>query len=65
MGELTDKTKGNLNEAAGKAKQAMAGDPAHRTAADDRMAADGAAQETVGKGQQLKGKVKGMLGDDI
>lgn len=62
MGELTDKIKGNVNEAVGKAKQAMAGDGADR---DDSMAAEGAAQETKGKGQQLGGKVKGALGDDI
>lgn len=56
MGELTDKIKGNLNEAAGKAKQQSA-NPATRD--------EGAAQSAKGKGQQLKGKVKGALGDDI
>ena len=67
MGELTDKITGNVNEAVGKAKQAMAGDandPA-RTHADDKMAAEGAGQELKGKGQQFVGKVKGALGDDI
>jgi len=62
MGELTDKIKGNVNEAVGKAKQAMAGDGADR---DHEMAADGAAQEGKGKAQQTVGTVKGVLGDDI
>ena len=56
MGELIDKIKGNLNEAAGKAKQGS-DDPDVRD--------EGAGQELKGKGQQLKGKIKGALGDDI
>ena len=56
MGELVDKVKGNLNEAAGKMKQGSA---------DPEVREEGAAQETQGKGQQLKGKIKGLLGDDI
>jgi uncharacterized protein YjbJ (UPF0337 family) len=56
MGELTDKIKGNINEAIGKAKQ-HSDDPAKRD--------EGAAQEGKGKAQQLVGKVKGALGDDI
>jgi uncharacterized protein YjbJ (UPF0337 family) len=56
MGELTDKIKGNLNEAAGKIKQ-QSNDPATRD--------EGAAQELKGKGEQFAGKVKGALGDDI
>lgn len=56
MGELIDKIKGNLNEAAGKAKQ-QSDNPADRD--------EGASQELKGKGQQLKGKIKGALGDDI
>jgi len=67
MGELTDKIKGNVNELVGKAKQAVAGDPAdpQRTHADDKLDAEGKAQELKGKGQQFVGKVKGALGDDI
>ena len=67
MGELTDKIKGNVNEAIGKAKQAIAGDAtdADRTAEGDRLEAEGAAQELHGKGQQAVGTVKGALGDDI
>ncbi len=56
MGELGDKIKGNLNEAAGKLKQ-------QSPDADTR--AEGGAQEMKGKGEQFKGKVKGMLGNDI
>lgn len=56
MGELTDKIKGNLNEAAGKIKQ-QSDDPETRD--------EGRAQEVKGKGEQLTGKVKGALGDDI
>ncbi|MCM8730774.1 CsbD family protein [Hephaestia sp. GCM10023244] len=56
MGELTDKIKGTVNEAIGKAKQ-HSGDPKTR--------AEGAAQEGKGKAQKVVGKVKGALGDDI
>lgn len=65
MGELTDKIKGNVNEAVGKAKQAIAGDANDRTHADDKLAAEGKVQELKGKGQQVAGKIKGALGDDI
>ena len=67
MGELTDKIKGNVNEALGKAKQLIAGDPAdpQRTHADDKLDAEGKVQEAKGKGEQVVGKVKGALGDDI
>jgi len=67
MGELTDKIKGNVNEAVGKVKQAMAGDAddPDRTRRDDELEAEGAGQELKGKGQQFVGKVKGALGDDI
>ena len=62
MGELVDKVKGNVNEAIGKTKQGLAGDGADR---DEKLATEGAAQETKGKAQQTAGKVKGALGDDI
>lgn len=67
MGELTDKIKGNVNEMVGKAKQAIAGDPAdpQRTHADHKLDAEGKLQEAKGKSQQFIGKVKGALGDDI
>ncbi|MES2494433.1 MAG: CsbD family protein [Pseudomonadota bacterium] len=56
MGKLTDNVKGGVNKAAGKAKQQSA-DPATRN--------EGAAQELKGKGQKVKGAIKGALGDDI
>lgn len=56
MGELVDKIKGNVNEALGKAKQ-ESDNPDTR--------AEGATQEGKGKAQQLGGKIKGALGDDI
>ena len=56
MGELTDKIKGNVNEAIGKIKQGSD---------DPDTQAEGAAQEGKGKGEQLVGKIKGALGDDI
>jgi uncharacterized protein YjbJ (UPF0337 family) len=60
MGELTDKIKGVSNEIAGKVKQAV-GDATDRP----DVQADGAAQEVKGEGQNLKGSVKGALGDKI
>jgi len=56
MGELTDKIKGNANEASGKMKQ-------HSDDPDTR--AEGQKQEGKGKAQQLEGEVKGKFGDDI
>jgi uncharacterized protein YjbJ (UPF0337 family) len=52
MGELADKIKGNVNEAVGRAKQESR-DPDTRD--------EGAGQELKGKGQQLKGDIKGAI----
>ena len=52
MGELTDKIKGNVNEAVGKAKQ-ESDNPDTR--------GEGAGQELKGKAQQLKGDIKGAI----
>ena len=60
MGELNDKIKGNVDEAVGKAKQAIGG---HKGNAD--LHDEGVAQEGKGKAEQFIGKVKGALGDDI
>jgi uncharacterized protein YjbJ (UPF0337 family) len=54
MGELTDKIKGNVNEAVGRAKQ-QSDNPETRD--------EGAGQEIKGKAQQLKGAVKGAIND--
>jgi uncharacterized protein YjbJ (UPF0337 family) len=56
VGEFKDKAKGIANELAGNAKQASA-DPATR--------AEGHVQERKGEAQNLKGAVKGVLGDKI
>ncbi|MBN9507114.1 MAG: CsbD family protein [Altererythrobacter sp.] len=56
MGELKDKAKGIANEVAGNIKQASD---------DPRVRAKGVAQERKGEAQNLKGKIKGALGDKI
>lgn len=56
MGELTDKAKGIGNELGGKAKQ-KSDDPVTR--------AEGRTQERKGEAQNLKGKIKGALGDKV
>ncbi len=54
MGEFTDKLKGTANQAAGQLKQ-ESGDEATRQ--------EGAEQELRGEGQELKGKIKGLVND--
>ena len=56
MGELTEKIKGNTNEAIGKLKQ---------ESYDPETRAEGRHQEAKGDAQQLKGEVEGALGNDI
>jgi uncharacterized protein YjbJ (UPF0337 family) len=56
MGELTDKIKGGVNEAVGRAKQ-HSGNPATRD--------EGAGQALKGQVQQVKGAVKGALGNKL
>jgi uncharacterized protein YjbJ (UPF0337 family) len=60
MGELKDKAKGIGNEIAGNIKQA-----AGRSNNDPLLERDGLEQERKGEGQNLKGKVKGALGDKV
>ena len=60
MGELIDKAKGMGNEIAGNIKQA-----AGRATNDPQLEGEGIAQERKGEGQNLKGKVKGALGDKV
>jgi uncharacterized protein YjbJ (UPF0337 family) len=60
MGELTDKAKGLANEAAGNTKQAVG-----KATDNDRLTGEGIAQERKGEAQNLKGKVKGALGDKV
>jgi uncharacterized protein YjbJ (UPF0337 family) len=56
MGELKDKAKGIANEVAGNVKQASD---------DPRTREQGRKQEDKGEWQNLKGKVKGALGDKV
>ena len=60
MGELKDKAKGIGNEIAGNTKQA-----AGRATNDPNLEAEGIAQERKGEQQNLKGSVKGALGDKV
>lgn len=60
MGELTDKAKGLGNEIAGNAKQA-----AGKASDNERLQGEGIEQERKGEGQNLKGKMKGVVGDKI
>ena len=60
MGELTDKAKGLGNEIAGNIKQA-AGKASH----NQRLVSEGMAQERKGEAQNLKGKIKGVVGDKV
>jgi len=60
MGEFTEKAKGLANEAAGNTKQAIG-----KATDNERLRAEGAAQERKGEAQNLKGKVQGALGDKI
>ena len=54
MGEMTDKIKGNVNEAVGKVKQ---------ESSNPDTRAEGANQELKGQAQQVKGDIKGALND--
>jgi uncharacterized protein YjbJ (UPF0337 family) len=56
VGELKDKVKGMANEAIGEAKQ-QSRDPDTR--------AEGAGQALKGQAQQVKGAVKGVLGNKV
>lgn len=60
MGEFTEKAKGIANEAAGNTKQAIG-----KATGNERLRAEGEAQERKGEAQNLKGKVQGALGDKI
>lgn len=60
MGEATDKLKAAGNKVAGSVKEGAgkATDNAH-------LEAEGKAQKLKGTGQDMKGSVKGALGDNI
>ena len=60
MGELKDKAKGLGNEIAGNVKQA-----AGKATNKPNLEAEGHAQERKGEGQNLKGSLKGAMGDKV
>ena len=60
MGELTDKTKAAGNKVAGGVKEAVG-----RATDNERLEAEGKAQQAKGDVQKATGTVKGALGDDI
>jgi len=60
MGEFKDKAKGLGNEIAGNVKQA-----AGKASDNQRLEGGGIAQENKGEGQNLKGKLKGSVGDKV
>ena len=60
MGELNDKAKGLGNEIVGNIKQA-----AGKISGNAHLQAEGMAQERKGEGQNLKGEVKGALGNKV
>lgn len=60
MGELTDKAKAAANKAAGAVKEAIG---EHNR--DPELKAEGQAQKGKGTVQDIKGSIKGALGDKI
>lgn len=60
MGEMTDKVKAAGNKIAGAVKEA-----AGRNQNDADLVAEGKTQKAEGTAQDIKGSVKGALGDKI
>ena len=60
MGEFTDKVKAAGNKLAGEVKEAIG-----KGTDNDQLTTEGQAQQVKGAGQDVKGTVKGALGDDI
>ena len=60
MGELTDRAKGAANKIAGGVKTA-----AGKATDNENLRAEGDVQQTKGKAQNVVGKVKGALGNDV
>ena len=60
MGSTSDKTAGVINQGLGKAKQALG-----KTVGSERLAADGAAQETRGDVQKATGDAKATIKDGV
>ncbi|MHA0337290.1 CsbD family protein [Sphingomonas aquatilis] len=60
MGEFTDKLDAAGNKIAGKAKELFG-----EATGNERLEAEGEAQQLKGTGQDVKGSVKGALGDKL
>lgn len=60
MGEFTDKLDAAGNKIAGNVKEA-----AGKAAGNDKLEAEGKAQQLKGTGQDVKGSVKGAFGDKV
>ena len=60
MGEFTDKLDAAGNKIAGNIKEA-----AGKATGNEKLEAEGDAQQLKGTGQDVKGSVKGALGDNI
>ena len=60
MGELTDKLDAAGNKVAGNVKEAIG-----KGTDNERLEAEGDAQQLKGTGQDIKGSIKGALGDDL
>ena len=60
MGELKDRAKGLTNEAIGNVKQGIG-----KMTGNDKLKAEGVAQELKGEAQQVAGKIKGAMGDKV
>ena len=60
MGEFTDKVSAAGNKVAGSIKEAVG-----NATDNEKLVAEGEAQKLKGTGQDVKGSVKGALGDKI
>ncbi|WP_267381989.1 MULTISPECIES: CsbD family protein [unclassified Sphingomonas] len=60
MGEFTDKLDAAGNKIAGNIKEAIG-----KATDNDKLVAEGKTQELKGTGQDVKGSVKGALGDNV
>ena len=60
MGEITDKAKAAGNKLAGNVKEGIG-----KMTDNERLEAEGKAQQAKGTAQNVSGTVKGKLGDDI
>lgn len=60
MGEMTDKAKAAANKLAGNVKEGVG-----KMTDNERLEAEGKAQQVKGSAQDVAGTVKGKLGNDI